>query len=231
MAPEQITSDDVDSWRTRTCASLDEALRHIERGLTTAPDRGGWSADLRSDGEAVREGATALRSAIDRLGLLADGQIVKTRHHGDFHLGQTLVGPDGWTIIDFEGEPLRSLAERRAKQTPLRDVAGLLRSLDYAEVTLAREHASATSRSAAHDRDPAIAALFADARQAFLETYSATVRAAGVLLLPRGDDDLASVLRALEVEKALYELSYEVGNRPDWVAIPLSALARLATSR
>lgn len=230
VAPEPITRADVEGWHGRTLASLGEALRHIETGLAAPSGRSGWPAELRPAAEAVQAGAGALRDAIDRLGLLADGRTVKTRHHGDFHLGQTLVGPDGWTIIDFEGEPLRSLAERRAKHTPLRDVAGLLRSLDYAEVTLARQRAAETGATASADRDPALAGTFAEARRAFLDAYTSTIRAAGAPLLPRQDDALAYVLRALEVEKALYELGYEVGNRPDWVAIPLSALARLTAS-
>ena len=215
FAPEAITVADVAVWKDRTLGSLTRALRYIE-GLVSTGDQ-----NVRADAEAVRAGADVLRGSIEDFALLADGSCVKTRHHGDFHLGQTLVGPDGWTIIDFEGEPLRPLAERRAKQTPLRDVAGLLRSLDYAEATVNRQGPpSATLPSA-----------FAEARQAFLSSYVETIRAAGAPLLPSRSDDLTRVLRALEVEKALYELSYEVGNRPDWVAIPLGALALLACAR
>jgi maltose alpha-D-glucosyltransferase/alpha-amylase len=219
FAPEPIDGDDLDRWRRRTHGSLEDVLARVARGLQDGPAGTGWSAEDRRLGAAVRDGAEGLRAAIDGIAALADGQTAKTRHHGDFHLGQTLVAPDGWIIIDFEGEPLRSLAERRAKQTPLRDLAGLLRSLDYARATAARHGVG---------DEAGLAALFERCRAALLAAYVETVRAGGAPLLPAGSDALGRVLLALETEKALYELTYELGNRPDWVSIPLSALARLA---
>jgi maltose alpha-D-glucosyltransferase/alpha-amylase len=220
FAPELFTSEDAELWRQRTRASLDEILARVERGLAASPNGTGWSEADRHCGEAVRDGGARLWAAIDGIDALADGRVVKTRHHGDFHLGQTLVSDGGWTIIDFEGEPLRSLAERRAKQTPLRDVAGLLRSLDYAHATALRQ--------APEPDESGLSALFGRAREAALQAYIETVRAGGAPLLPAGPAALDRALVALELEKALYELTYELGNRPDWVSIPLSALARFA---
>ncbi len=229
FAPEAITVSDVAIWRDRTLGSLTRTRRYVDELVASGSSA---TAGLQVEAEAVQAGADVLRATIDDLALLADGSTVKTRHHGDFHLGQTLVGPDSWTIIDFEGEPLRPLAERRARQTPLRDVAGLLRSLDYAEATVRRRRLADLDSGQSPDAvDCLLASAFAEARQAFLSRYVGVIRAAGAPLLPQRDDDLARVLGALEVEKALYELSYEVGNRPDWVAIPLGALARLATAR
>jgi len=219
FAPAAIGRDDVDAWRRRTHGSLEDVLARVARGLQNGPAGTGWSSEDRRLGAAVRDGAERLRAAIDGIEALADGRTAKTRHHGDFHLGQTLVAPDGWVIIDFEGEPLRSLIERRAKQTPLRDLAGLLRSLDYARATAERQGAG---------DEAGLAGVFAQCREALLAAYVETVRAAGAPLLPAGPEALGRVLLALETEKALYELTYELGNRPDWVSIPLSALARLA---
>jgi maltose alpha-D-glucosyltransferase / alpha-amylase len=220
FAPEPFGADDAEIWRARTLASLDEILARVEHGLAASPRGTGWAEADRRYGEAVRDGAARLRAAVDGISALADGRTVKTRHHGDFHLGQTLVADGGWIIIDFEGEPLRSLAERRARQTPLRDVAGLLRSLDYA-------HATAVRRSP--DDDPSeLGALFERCREAVLTAYVETVQAGGAPLLPVDHSALNRVLLALELEKALYELTYELGNRPDWISIPLSALARMA---
>jgi maltose alpha-D-glucosyltransferase / alpha-amylase len=220
FAPEPFSAADAESWHGRTLASLDEILKRVEHGLAASPSGTGWSDADRRYGEAVRDGAARLRAAIDGIGTLAELGTVKTRHHGDFHLGQTLVTDDGWIIIDFEGEPLRSLAERRALQTPLRDVAGLLRSLDYA-------HATAVRQSPDADR-AGLADLFQGCRAGVLTAYVETVRAGGAPLLPANGDALDRVLVALELEKALYELTYELGNRPDWISIPLSALARMA---
>jgi trehalose synthase-fused probable maltokinase len=217
FAPEVITADDLAVWQARTRASLDTAVRSINAVLTDDAGTRGWSPESQRLGQRVVAGADRLSAAIDGIAGLADGRVVKIRHHGDFHLGQTLVVADGWMLIDFEGEPARTLAERRAKQTPLRDVAGLLRSLDYARATVARQGTAGV--------DPAI---FDRMRERFLTAYVQTVRAATVPILPADPHDLDAAMLALETEKALYELSYELGNRPDWVAIPLTALARLA---
>jgi maltose alpha-D-glucosyltransferase/alpha-amylase len=248
FAPEPIGMDDVERWRRRTRASLDDVLARVEHGLGNGPARAEWSAADRLLGAAVQAGAERLRAAIDGIAALVDGVTVKTRHHGDFHLGQTLVAPDGWIIIDFEGEPLRSLMERRARQTPLRDLAGLLRSLDYARATAVRQIVGGppspalslhegeagepkTSSPRLRADGEALRALFERCREALVASYVGTVRAGGAPLLPAGPEALDRVLLALEVEKALYELTYELGNRPDWVSIPLAALARLAQHR
>jgi trehalose synthase-fused probable maltokinase len=145
--------------------------------------------------------------------------VAKTRHHGDFHLGQTLCLGDGedFMLIDFEGEPLRPLEERRRKHTPLRDVAGMLRSFAYAAATSARR-----------GRD--VGAWEADARAAFVEGY---LEAAGSApFLPGSTRAFSRAVAALELEKAAYEIVYEANNRPDWLEIPVrgfvSATASLA---
>jgi maltokinase len=146
---------------------------------------------------AYTDGLTGL---FDELGATS---LATQRVHGDFHLGQTLYTPDGWKIIDFEGEPAKTMAERVVPDSVWRDVAGMLRSFDYA---------------AASVTGPASAGWAQECRQAFLRGY------AGGELSP---DDLATV-RAYEADKAIYEVIYEVRNRPDWVSIPLAAVATLA---
>jgi maltokinase len=127
---------------------------------------------------------------------------MRTRGHGDYHLGQVLWTGKDFVVIDFEGEPARPLAERRRPASPLRDVAGMLRSLDYAARTVERSAGGAD-----------LSAWLSDARDAFLGAY--------------GDAADADLLRALEIEKACYEVRYEANNRPDWVWLPLQALERL----
>ena len=124
--------------------------------------------------------------------------------HGDFHLGQTLHTPSGWKIIDFEGEPAKNLAERVAPDSVWRDVAGMMRSFDYAAASVPGDAAGAW-------RD--------GCRAAFLDGYT---DGRGL-----GADD-AGLLAAYEADKAVYEVVYEVRNRPDWVGIPLGAVATLA---
>jgi len=131
----------------------------------------------------------------------ASGDAIVQRIHGDYHLGQLLMRPDGgFSVIDFEGEPARPLAERRRPSSPLRDVAGMLRSLDYAARTAERE-----SRLAADG-------WLSGARAAFLGSYGPT------------DNGL---LAAFELEKACYEVRYEAGMRPEWLWLPMAAVERL----
>jgi maltokinase len=128
------------------------------------------------------------------------------RVHGDFHLGQTLHTPAGWKIIDFEGEPAKTMAERRAPDAVWRDIAGMLRSFDYA---------------AASVPGPRSQAWAAQCRAAFLRGYAGAELSAAE----------ASMLRAYEADKAIYEVVYETRNRPDWAGIPLRAVAALAANR
>jgi trehalose synthase-fused probable maltokinase len=136
----------------------------------------------------------------------------KIRIHGDLHLGQVLRTEGDWLLFDFEGEPGRSFAQRREKYSPLRDVAGMLRSFDYAEATVQLE-----GQAAGEHVEPA--------RRAFLEGYRATTR--GAAFLPGDDASFHSMLDAFELEKMLYEVRYELQNRPDWVRIPVQALMKM----
>ena len=133
------------------------------------------------------------------------------RIHGDYHLGQVLDVPErGWVALDFEGEPLRPLAERVQPDLTARDVAGMLRSFDYAagSVALAETPVDAT-------------AWAASCRAAFLDGYASVAGAP--------DADAVALTRALELDKALYEVVYEARNRPSWLPIPLGAVERLTT--
>ncbi|MBS1151161.1 MAG: Trehalose synthase, partial [Myxococcaceae bacterium] len=127
----------------------------------------------------------------------------------DLHLGQVLREEGEWRIFDFEGEPGRALQQRREKQTPLKDVAALLRSLGYA---------AAVSERAGKP----VPAFAGKARKAFLDGYLASVE--GTDLLPSGRGDAMALLHAMELEKALYEVRYEMSNRPDWADIPVAVL-------
>jgi trehalose synthase-fused probable maltokinase len=137
----------------------------------------------------------------------------RIRIHGDYHLGQTLYTPAGWRLLDFEGEPARPITVRRTKRSPLRDVASMLRSFSYATfaVTLQRGLSAPDG-------------FEAGARQLFLDAYLSEVESS---LLPGSRGQLDSLLTIFELEKVLYELRYELDNRPDWVPIPGAGLVRL----
>jgi trehalose synthase-fused probable maltokinase len=182
-------------------ATVDEEIESIFMDL---PDDNTELEPIRGRGEEVRE----------RLRLLTNlggaGQVI--RHHGDFHLGQTLWADDDWVILDFEGEPARSLPERRRKRSPLRDVAGMLRSFAYA----------ASASPLLRGVDPPVA-WEERARAEFLDGYRKTV---DMHLVPSGAS-MDKLLRVFELEKAVYELRYELNNRPDWVKIPVAGILRM----
>jgi maltokinase len=165
------------------------------------------------------EHAVALAAAYEALAGVT-GPVVVQRIHGDYHLGQTLRTVKGWKIVDFEGEPAKPLAERVRPDSPWRDVAGMLRSLDYASHAVEADVEEETGQIAYR------AAEWADRnRNAFLEGYvEASRRAADGTLSP----DQQVLVRAYEVDKAVYETIYETRNRPDWVGIPLAAVERLS---
>ncbi|MFI9846174.1 aminoglycoside phosphotransferase [Nonomuraea sp. NPDC051941] len=156
----------------------------------------------------LRQHVTAIEDAYHQVELLTH-EVPVQRVHGDFHLGQVMRTPTDWVVLDFEGEPGQPLAERRALYSPLRDVAGMLRSFDYAARHLLAGHSQA-------ERLEPRAQEWADRnRAAFLEGY-----AEGGGVISRSD---AALLRAFELSKAVYEVVYEARNRPSWISIPLAA--------
>jgi maltose alpha-D-glucosyltransferase / alpha-amylase len=149
---------------------------------------------------------------------------MKTRIHGDYHLGQILYTGNDFVIIDFEGEPVKSLSERRLKQSPLRDVAGMMRSFYYA--------ASAVLMQRSHVRAEDIPYLVPWAQAwyrynsgIFLASYLQNVM--DKKFMPREQEELDIMLHSFMLDKAIYELGYELNNRPAWVAIPLRSIIEL----
>jgi trehalose synthase-fused probable maltokinase len=185
-------------------ATIDE---DIERIFVRLPDDERL-APIAGRGQDVRERLAA------RAQIGVSGRVIRT--HGDYHLGQTLHTPHGWVIIDFEGEPARPLPERRQKRSPLRDVASMLRSFAYVSsaVEILR------NRRAPDDFEQR-------ARQKFLEHYFAAVDPA---LMPGGEAVINNLLSIYELEKAIYELRYELNNRPDWIPIPVAGIGRILES-
>jgi maltokinase len=184
-------------------ATVDEEIERIFRDLPQDVEE---LEPILGRGQEVRE----------RLGALTQvGSAGRTiRHHGDYHLGQVLLSSDErWVVLDFEGEPARSAQERRAKRSPLRDVAGMLRSFAYV----------ATASKILHDVQ-APEDWESAARAAFIERYLA---ATDQTLLPPGKAGFARLLNVFELEKTVYELRYELDHRPDWVRIPVAGIARL----
>ena len=212
FAPEPLTASDLRELQETTAASLKEMFGLLKASATAVqPDS--------PVGRLIR----AERTLTSRAAMLSTQAITtaKTRHHGDCHLGQVLETGSDFVIIDFEGEPARSLAERRRKRSPLRDVAGMLRSFHYAAHCALRAHPSNHPALTpwAEQWSRLIGAVFLDAWS------SAT---AGAPFVPRDPAQQQRLLDAFLLEKAVYEVGYELNNRPDWVDIPVRGLLSLA---
>jgi maltose alpha-D-glucosyltransferase/alpha-amylase len=219
FAPEKATEADIDGWAEAVRTRLDAAFVALA-AVTQWPDD-----DTRSLAEALDDQRAALNAAVGALAKVAPGTL-KTRAHGDFHLGQVLVSSGDAYIIDFEGEPARPLGDRRAKTSPLRDVAGLLRSFDYAVAV-----ASGRAEGPAHTSPGQATVLdqFADdASQAFLAAYRAGHAESARQWVTEANEP--ALLDLFLLEKAAYEICYEAASRPSWVGIPVHGLARI-TSR
>ncbi|MCB9799212.1 MAG: hypothetical protein H6757_00455 [Candidatus Omnitrophica bacterium] len=148
----------------------------------------------------------------------------KVRYHGDFHLGQTLKTDSGWVLFDFEGEPIRSIAERKQKGCVLKDVAGMLRSFDYAAFVACRNAASC--RELTEEMNEKSTQIRRALRELFLEGYF-SVQALEGRLYPQDKVLRSEWLGFFELEKAVYELIYEINNRPDWIEVPLQGIRDL----
>jgi maltokinase len=201
FAPEEPSQEAL----SLLTATVDE---DIERIFLRLPDDDPKLAPIAGRGQDVRERLAA------RAQIGVTGRVIRT--HGDYHLGQTLHTPRGWVILDFEGEPARPLPERRQKRSPLRDVAGMLRSFAY--VTSAVEILQGQQGPADFEER---------AREQFLHFYFAAV---DPTLIPAGEAAIRNLLSIYELEKAIYELRYELNNRPDWIAIPVAGIVRLLES-
>ncbi|MCT7374223.1 maltose alpha-D-glucosyltransferase [Chelativorans salis] len=214
---EPIDRADIEEWLEDARVEVAEARAGIRRAM----------ANLPPIAKEMAERLSALDPEIDRR-LEALAKIApsgkKSRIHGDYHLGQVLVSEQDLFIIDFEGEPRRTLAERRGKSSPLRDVAGMLRSFDYAAWAAVRQVASRLPNQA---RDSAAIARHWRDRMVgeFLEGYlSAAVDAQN---LPEDTQTRQALLELFLLQKGFYEINYELSNRPDWVSIPIQGILDL----
>ncbi len=201
FAPEEPTDEAL----ALITATVDEDIERIFKGLPVEDEH---VAAICDRGQDVRERVNSL----SRIG--AGGRVIRT--HGDYHLGQVMLTARGWVVLDFEGEPARTLPERRQKRSPLRDVAGMLRSFSY--VAAAGEILGTRVMPEGWE---------SRARAAFLEGYFGEADPA---LLPPGQESTEKLLTVFELEKAVYELNYEINNRPDWVGIPVASILRLLES-
>jgi len=217
FAPEPISAADIRRWTETLLERAVHTLDHLARRRS----------DLADTDRQLLEKVLSTRESLASLlhELLPDTlDAVKIRHHGDFHLGQMLIVKDDVFIIDFEGEPRRSIEDRRQKAPAARDVAGLIRSIDYS-ATGALERAL---RSAPDDEDKIARALEgwrASAVAAFLAGYRRSLT--NLRLWPRSTQAADRLLDFFLLEKAFYEIEYELAHRPDWLRVPLAGTWRI----
>jgi maltose alpha-D-glucosyltransferase/alpha-amylase len=210
FAPEPISSDDVSDWVASVHGEAVETFDLLARRRQDLAEADWQLADR------LLAARHEIESRLESLRLDAGG-LRKSRYHGDYHLGQVLLAEEDFVIIDFEGEPARSIEERRRKHSVLKDVAGMLRSFDYAAFMAARESLEPTGLS--QETLIRVAKELRDSvMDAFLDGYAEH--------RPEVTDTAARQLLELFVwEKALYELRYEIRTRPTWVGVPLYGLA------
>ena len=214
LAPEPIRRSDAELWAS-------DYLGLIDRVVTGLNDQfDSFDPETRELATLFLAGAPGLQKREDGFyGLIGKS---KTRVHGDYHLGQTLRTLDGsFVVIDFEGEPQRSIEERCRKTSPLKDIAGMLRSFSYARGTATAWLDDSTSLLPSD-----LIAWEREVRSAFLAGYVATARAGKESFLPLSSEDFENALAVWELDKAAYEVIYEINNRPDWLWIPLSGMLK-----
>ncbi|HVW00413.1 MAG TPA: putative maltokinase [Planctomycetaceae bacterium] len=217
FAPESIVADDLRQIADETQNQADRAIAALKESLD------GLADPVREQAEILMD---ATETSLQQLGELPriDIQAEKIRCHGDYHLGQVLWADHDFVILDFEGEPARPLADRRAKQPALRDVVGMLRSYDYA--AYAGLFAEADGDAGLTERLLPWAQCWSQwVSAAFLKSY--LHQSAGAGFVPEDPLAMLALLRVLLLDKAYYELLYELNNRPSWVPIPLQSLLSL----
>ncbi len=219
FAPRRSGSADSRAWQEGVGAQVGQALQALE-------DAPGLDERGRAQAARLLELRDELLLAVGNLARLAEGGLM-IRVHGDLHLGQVLVVQEDAYLIDFEGEPNRSLEQRRALNSPMKDVAGVLRSFDYAAAMAERNLQSADVSEEAVQVRRAIAQRYrTQARDAFLDAYR--LAAAGLPHEWHGREGEGAAMALFSLEKAAYEVVYEGGHRPDWVGVPLLGMLELA---
>jgi maltose alpha-D-glucosyltransferase / alpha-amylase len=219
--PEPVTKDDLAALADGLHTHATDAFERLRNNLSKVPD------ELMETAGRVLSQRRRLLERFQSLELM-NSELWKTRVHGDYHLGQVLRAKNDYVILDFEGEPARSLAERRGKQPPLKDVAGMLRSFSYAAQAAFLNYVSRRPHEA--EKLEVWAAFWAKAIGAeFLRNYRETV--AGSRVAPAEAGPFWRLLDAFVLDKAVYELNYEINNRPAWLRIPLAGILDLCMER
>jgi len=217
FSPEPIREEDLAAWRLSVRADAEKTLEILAQRARDLPE------PVVADIDTLLSRREVLLKRIDAS---VSGSLrgLKTRYHGDYHLGQILNTGNDFVILDFEGEPRKTLGERLLKRSPLVDVAGMLRSIDYAvRASLAKQKTEDLERLRPWTRKWRVVSS-----RAFLEGYQAT--AAGASFLPKTDQEFQLLLKAYLLDKAVYEVGYELNYRPDFVSIPMAATDRILAS-
>jgi maltose alpha-D-glucosyltransferase / alpha-amylase len=217
FAPEPITRADLQEWTETLAANAAQVFDRLARDLPRLGERASGPVD-----ELVAKRGLAMERI--RSFLPAEINADKIRHHGDLHLGQILIVKDDAFIIDFEGEPHRTGSERLRKAPSARDVAGVIRSLDYAATAALLRIPKAPPEELAK-LDAFLDAWRAKAAGAFYAGVRETVGQRR--LWPPDDETACRLLQFFVVEKAIYEIGYELANRPDWIAVPVTGACRV----
>jgi maltose alpha-D-glucosyltransferase/alpha-amylase len=219
--PEPVTKADLETWRKEAIELADGAFELLEKGVTNL------TGEVKAAAEALLKRKKECVTRFNALGM-KHVDVVKTRIHGDLHLGQVLVAQNDWYIIDFEGQPATPLEIRRRKDSPLRDLAGVLRSFDYAAqsavrratTTVGEESARALSEQALSWRDRAAAAFLAAYHEVADQLPS----------YPKGAEAQRDWVNFFMLDKAVYELRYEAMNRPEWLELPITGITAILDS-
>ena len=219
FAPEPVRDEDLQAWTAAAHAMARRALDGLAAGAANLEPA------ARALYRSLQEQRGRLAERLDDLLKAPAWHFSKTRHHGDYHLGQVLVADGDAVIVDFEGEPMRPLAERRAKHAAPRDVAGLLRSVSYAAAAAVRALPDDLPADRRQQTQRRLDAWERDASARFLDAYLQAAQG-----MPGCPSDRPSALRLIRffmLEKSLYEIAYELANRPTWVDIPLRGVLQL----
>ncbi|MFZ1412953.1 MAG: maltose alpha-D-glucosyltransferase, partial [Defluviicoccus sp.] len=221
FAPEPTSPRDIEAWTGQITMLAGRARDTLGRAVV--------EGRLGGEAKTLAEKALDAWGLIERLGIVPADALAgtaKTRTHGDLHLGQVVVAGTDFYVLDFEGEPLHGLERRRAKTSPLRDIAGMVRSFDYAgNAAVNKRRSPATGGEGAALERATIARWRTTTTERFLGAYRVAV--AGCRSVPQDDDSFAAAVDAFVLEKALYEICYEAANRPEWLGIPLAGISRL----